>query len=70
MTECCGNCRFYVGRSCRRYPPVNRLGSTDACSPYQLFFAPEDRDRILPDEETAWPQVKLTDWCGEWASDD
>jgi hypothetical protein len=62
MTECCGNCRYFVevehgdagdvehtSRECRRHAPVL-----------------EPRiDANAPDRGW-WPQVEPDEWCGEW----
>ena len=60
IKECCHNCGFERGGTCRRYPPVKNIvvhardGSTD---PWK-------------EEDVGWPAVSnYSDsdyWCGEW----
>lgn len=47
----CKDCKFFVQKDCRRFPPVPMILSIS----------------VLSTISAQWPSVKEDDWCGEHA---
>lgn len=62
MSDCCSNCSYRRGGECHFSPPV-RLP--------RRFSSEANAGSRIRDEEIlwGWPEVRLTDWCGEWGRD-
>jgi len=58
VVRLCKNCDHYdqVSSLCRAKPPV-----------FVLF--PNPHDQTLYEPQSVWPEVKASDWCGEFKNE-
>lgn len=66
LKQNCGNCRFYVQSTCRRYPKQERTYKTNNTQYVTVGGVYQNVPVESVMYQTQWDYCNVSDWCGEY----